>query len=194
MRDVSADVKGRAKTNEAALNWLLLCSGGEADKAQAVQICRWYEARWSIEEYIRTLKTGWRPQTLQFDDQKSLLKCLAFDAITAWRVFSLQRLAKDQPDRLAIEFIDPDQIQVLRVLLHHQNRTFTIRTPPEPSIFHYVIDLARLAGFSPSKKQPIPGTKKLWQAETQLMISVQTYEAMCEMNLIDQDIWSSVSK
>ena len=28
----------------------------------------------------------------------------------------------------------------------------------------FVIDLARLAGFRPSKRQPLPGTKKIWQA------------------------------
>ncbi len=191
---VSAKEKGRSKPRKGALNWLLLCSEGTADQAHAVQICHWYEARWSIEEYIRTLKTGCRPQKRQFDDQKDRLKCLAFDAITTWRVFRLQRLAKDQPDRLAAEFMDADQIQVLRVLLHHQHRNFTTRPPPELSILQYVVDLARLAGFRPSKKQPLPGTKKLWQAETQLMISVQAYEAMREMNLIDQDIWSSMSK
>jgi len=193
---VSAREKGRSKSarGRQPLNWLLLCSEGEADARHAVQICQWYEARWSIEEYIRTLKTGCRSQERQFDDRQDLLKCLAFDAIAAWRVLSLQRLAKYQPCRLATECIDPDRIRVLRVLLHHQNRKFTIRPPPDLGIRQYVIDLARLAGFSPTAKQPLPGTRKLWQAETQLMMGVHTFEAMNAMNLIDQDVWSSVSK
>ena len=191
---VSAKEKIRPKSGKDPLNWLLLCSEGETDARHAVQVCRWYEARWSVEEYIRTLKTGCQSQKRQFDDRQDLLKCLAFDAITAWRVFSLQRLAKCQPHRLATEFIDPDQIRVLGVLLHSLNRKFTIRPPPEMNILQYVVDLARLAGFSPTKRQPIPGTRKLWQAETQLMISVQAYQAMREMNLINQDAWSSMSK
>ncbi len=42
------------------LNWLLLCSEGEADAANAIRICQWYESRWGIEEYVRVLKSGFR--------------------------------------------------------------------------------------------------------------------------------------
>ena len=83
------------------LNWLLLCSEGEADAANAIRICQWYESRWGIEEYFRVLKSGFRVEKRKFDDVKDLLKCLAFDAITAWRVFNLQRQAKYEPQRLA---------------------------------------------------------------------------------------------
>ena len=80
--------------NNAPLNWLLLCSEGSADAASARRICQWYEKRWSIEEYFRVLKSGAQVEARRFDDAHDLLKCLAFDAITAWRVFDLQRLAK----------------------------------------------------------------------------------------------------
>ena len=79
------------------LNWLLLCSEGEADASNALRICQWYEARWGIEEYFRVLKSGTRISKRQCDDAVDLVKCLAFDAITAWRVFELQRLARSEP-------------------------------------------------------------------------------------------------
>ena len=76
------------------LNWLLLCSEGEADAANAIRICQWYESRWGIEEYFRVLKSSCRVEKRKFEDVEDLLKCLVFDAITAWRVFDLQRQAK----------------------------------------------------------------------------------------------------
>ncbi len=39
---------------------------------------------------------------------------------------------------------------------------FPSKCPPDVRTF--VIDLARLAGIRPSKRQPLPGTEKIWQA------------------------------
>ena len=61
----------------------------------------WYEARWGIEEYFRLLKAD------------SLVKCLAFDAITAWRVFALDRYARDAPATPLGEVLSEDEQEVI---------------------------------------------------------------------------------
>ena len=81
------------------LRWLLLCSEGEATPDWADRIRQWYETRWSIEEFFRVLKTGTRIEDRRLDDAEDLRKCLAFDAVTAWRVFDLDRAARETPDR-----------------------------------------------------------------------------------------------
>ncbi len=134
------------------LNWLLLCSEGEADGANTLRVCQWYETRWGIEEFFRTLKTGCQIEKRQFDDADDLLKCMTFDAITAWRVLDLERMAKYEPDRLASDTIGEDEINIQRVLLHHIHCRYDIRPPPGLTIRHYVVDMGRLAGFSPTKK------------------------------------------
>ena len=73
------------------LRWLLLSSEGDATAEWAVRICGWYETRWSIEEYFRALKTGTCIENRRLDDADGLRKSLAFDAITAWRMFELAR-------------------------------------------------------------------------------------------------------
>ena len=73
------------------LRWLLLSSEGDATAEWAVRICRWYETRRSIEEYFHVLKTGTCIEDRRLDDADGLRKSLAFDAITAWRVFELER-------------------------------------------------------------------------------------------------------
>lgn len=180
------------------LNWFLLCTEGGADVGNAVRICQWYEARWGIEEYFRALKTGCQVEERQFDDVEDLMKCLAFDAITAWRVFDLQRVAKKEPDRLAAEVVEPDELEVCQLLLHEVDRRCPIRPPPELTILDYVVGLGRIAGFSPTRRQPVPGTKKLWQATTTLMISIQAinyYKATLHDDANDgQNTVSSASK
>ena len=75
----------------------------------------------------------------------------------------LERRARDTPDRPALEWFSEHEINVLYIWLRHRR---IIRAPPEtpPDIRTFVIDLARLAGFRPSKRQPLPGTEKIWQA------------------------------
>ena len=73
------------------LRWLLLSCEGDATAEWAVRICGWYETRRSIEEYFHVLKTGTCIEDRRLDDADGLRKSLAFDAITAWRVFELER-------------------------------------------------------------------------------------------------------
>ena len=90
---------------KAGLNWLLLCTEGEVDADNALRICQWYETRWGIEEYFRIVKSGCKIQKRQFHKAERLLKCLAFDAITAWHVFDTYRRAKAHPDTSAKEVV-----------------------------------------------------------------------------------------
>ena len=73
-------------SNGSPLRWLLLCTEGEATADNALRILHWYRRRWVVEEFFRVLKSGIRIEERRFDEVKDLLKCLAFDAITAWRV------------------------------------------------------------------------------------------------------------
>ena len=87
------------------LDWMLTVSRGEPDPETVREVVGWYEARWSIGEWFRVLKSGTRIGDRQPGTDDDLRKCLAFDAITACRVLHLQRLARDRPD--AYQFITP---------------------------------------------------------------------------------------
>ena len=73
----------------------------------------WYERRWGIEEYFRLLKSGTRIVDRRLRDAQALGKCLTFDAITAWRVFSPERYARDAPGTPAEEVLTADEMTVI---------------------------------------------------------------------------------
>ena len=176
----------KAPTGHEPLNWFLLCSEGEADSDNAARIVGWYEKRWGIEEYFRVVKSGCQVEKRQFDDAEDMLKCLAFDAITAWRVFDLHRMAKYEPNLRAAEVIEAEEFKVLEVLLFHIGRRL-IRPPPEMTILEYTVDLGRISGFRPTNRQPMPGTKILWMARKKQMESIQTINAYNAYNAMQQD-------
>ncbi len=86
-----------ARRLQKVLGWLLLTTGGSADAAGAEEVVRYYELRWRIERFFHALKTGTRMEDRKLDRADVLRKCLAFDAITAFRVWGLALLAREKP-------------------------------------------------------------------------------------------------
>ena len=85
-------------SGKEGLHWVLLTTEGDETAEDAVRTVKWYEARWSIEEYFKALKTGTGIKERRFDCADDLRKCLAFDVVTAYRVFDLERMAREKPD------------------------------------------------------------------------------------------------
>ena len=56
------------------------------------------------------------------------------------------------------------------------------RGPPGMTIAGFVVLTGGLAGFHPSKRQPLPGTQKLWEGVKFLSQAVITIQAMQEWN------------
>ncbi len=162
-----------------ALEWLLVSSEGGPTAEWAERIVGWYEARWGIEEYFRVLKSGTRIEDRRLHEADALVKCLAFDAITAWRVFNLDRYARDAPDTPADDVLSGDERQVIGLVV----RAERLLPPAErgrpfpPDIRSWVVLLARMAGWRPSKRRPLPGNEVLWRAFVQLQTMVRVTQA-----------------
>ena len=167
---------------EKPLEWLLVSSDGEPTKRDALRIVQRYESRWGIEEYFRVVKSGMRIQDRRLRTGAGLAKCLAFDAIEAWRVFQLDRYARDAPDTPASEVL-PAQERYVIDTLSSRGRLLPPRQrgrPPPGDIQSYVVRLARTVGFIPSKRRPLPGNEILWRAWLDLQRSVRMLQAAAE--------------
>ena len=135
--------------------------GGSDGAAWAERIVGWYEARWGIEEYFRVLKSGTRIEDRRLQEADALVKCLAFDAVTAWRVFSLDRYARDAPETPAEEVLTEDERQVIGTVVRAERLLPPAESgkPFPPDIRSWVVLLARMAGWRPSKRRPLPGNE-----------------------------------
>ena len=147
------------------LHWLLLTTEGEANIEQARKVIRWYELRWHIETWFSVLKNGTSITTRQFDHADDLRKCLVFDAVTACHIHDLNYMARNNPDVPAKIVVGAIQVRCLYDYLYYRGVRRSRAPPnPNPTIRTFVIDLASVAGFESRKSQPLPGTRKLWQA------------------------------
>ena len=165
-------------------SWLLLASRGEACAEDAKAAVRRYRRRWTIEEFFRVLKTGLRVEERRFDRADDLRKCLAFDAATACRVFDIARAARETPDAPAVDAVPEDAPGILRIALRSCGAR--PRAPPDPTIREFIIELARIAGFQASRRQPLPGILKLWAAWTIFAPQMQLYRTMRAHGMINE--------
>ena len=141
------------------LHWLLLTTEGEPSAEQARKVIAFYERRWSIETWLCVLKTGTRVEDRRLDDADDLRKCLVFDAITACHIHDLNFMARTSPQTPADEVVEQDM-----VFTNTSTSSASCAPGHRPDIRTFVADPAKVAGFDPTKRQPLPGTSKLWEA------------------------------
>ena len=93
----------------------------------------------------------------------------------------LALLARKRPNDPASRHVSVGDIQALCALASHHG--FKVpQVPPEMTIAGFVVLTDGLAGFHPSKRQPLPGTQKLWEGVKILSPAVITVKAMHEWN------------
>ena len=83
---------------EEPLQWLLLTTLVVETFEQAVEKLDWYVARWGIEVYHRTLKSGCEIEERQLGSADRIETCLAIDLVVAWRIFHLTKLGGEVPE------------------------------------------------------------------------------------------------
>ncbi|MYB34934.1 MAG: hypothetical protein F4X92_07400 [Gammaproteobacteria bacterium] len=103
---------------------------------------------------------------------------LSFDAITAWRVFGLQMLAKSDPDELASRIVDPEEIEICQILLISMlYRTLSSPAPHDLIVREHADQVGKLAGFLPTGRQPLRGNRLPWLGMVELPRGVRSIRA-----------------
>lgn len=108
------------------------------------------------------------------------VNCLEFDAVTAWRTFSLGRCAKDEQEASSSEVPTGDEQEVIGIVVRgkrllspaERNRSFP------PDIRSWVVLLARIAGWQPSIRCPVPGNEGSWRAYLQVQTTARVTQAV----------------
>lgn len=150
------DSKGKSvfDSDERAI-WYLLTSLEIENQSGIERVATFYALRWRIERLHYTLKSGaLEVEKLQFDDLETTINALAFYSIVAWQILAIVYLTREEKDEAASLCFEEKEIALLEVMSRK-----VIKTVKEATLA-----LAKLAGFAPSKRQPMPGIKVLAQS------------------------------
>ncbi len=145
---------------KAPLEWLLLTTIEVTTLEQAIQILTWYTARWGIEVYHRTLKSGCNIEERQLHHADRIEACLAIDMVVAWRIYHLIRQLADReaPDVPCSVFFEEAEWKAL-ACYKTQSPIPPVKPPTLREAIHMV---ASLGGFLGRKCDGEPGTKAMW--------------------------------
>lgn len=156
-----------------AVHWCLLTTHAVDDLARAREIVRWYQARWTIEQVFRTLKSaGAQAETSQVTEARRFVKLAVTALIAAVRIVQLviaRDAATNQPIGDAANPRDTPMLQAFNAKL--EGRTALLKNPHDPaSLAWFAWIVARLGGWSgyTSKGYKPPGPKTIARGLTKL--------------------------
>jgi hypothetical protein len=152
----SFDSQGKSVFDpEQRVIWYLLTSLPVTKVEEMERWTYFYALRWRIERLHYTLKSGALDvEKLQFDDLTTTLNALAFYSIVAWQILAIVYLTRHAQDAVATKCFTEQEIKVLEAT----------SKKPLPTVKAATLALAKLVGFAPSKRQPLPGIKMLAMA------------------------------
>jgi hypothetical protein len=153
------------------IEWMLLTSVTVSTFEHAVERAEWYAARWGIEVFHRTLKSGCRIKDRQLGTAKRLQACLGIDMVVAWRIYHLTMLGREMPEHPCTAFFEEVEWKALHCY-HHKT---PIAPEQPPSMAEAVRMLGAMGGHLGRKRDGPPGTQVLWRALQRLDTAVQMY-------------------
>jgi hypothetical protein len=96
------------------VEWWLWTTEPVSSAAETLAVVDAYRARWVIEDYFKSLKTGCAYEKRQLETARALLNALAVLAPVAWRLLVLRTLARDRADAPASAALTALQLKCLR--------------------------------------------------------------------------------
>ena len=139
------------------VSWLLMTTLPIETVDDTRRIIDYYVARWTVEIYFRTLKTGCRVEDIQLEKTHRLKNCLAFYQIIAWRVLYLTYLNRTSPTLpCTAVFTDSEWKSVWRVV---NKKTL----PSKPPILSTMMQmLSQLGGYNNRATEAPVGPQPIW--------------------------------
>ncbi len=139
------------------VSWLLITTLPIETDADVLKIIDYYVARWAVEIYFRTLKTGCKVEDIQLETKHRLKNCLAFYQIIAWRVLYVTYLNRSCPKLpCTAVFADSEWKSVWRV----------VTKKPLPKKVPLLCDImpliTQLGGYNNRAKEAPPGPQPVW--------------------------------
>ena len=100
--------------------------------------------------------------------------CLAVLSVVAIRVFQLRCALENQPDEPAEQMGTAAEIQVVKRIIKHKRKRFTVRD--------FVRGVAKLGGFLGRKCDGEPGVRTLWRGYQRLQDMLQGFQLHASLN------------
>lgn len=153
--------------DKEALEWILFTTLPIKTIEDVLQYVKYYTYRWVIERFHFILKQSMAIEKIQIDDFTRLFNVIQIYSVIAWHVLFLYRLGKLDEKSPANQYFEQQSIEILEIISNKKIQY----------VNDFILALAQLAGFYPTKQQPNPGEKTLTQAIIRFFSLYQGFNA-----------------
>jgi hypothetical protein len=164
-----------APTLSEPLHWVLLTTEVVDDAQAALQVVRYYELRWRIEDYHKAWKSGIGVERQRFQSMGNLERMLVVTAFLAVRLLQLRGLLDKPADTDGTtcgQVLSEDEWKVLWVSTE-PNKPLPKTAPPAHWAFYAI---AKLGGFTDTKRTGRVGWDTIWHGWFRLQERLQGYQ------------------
>ncbi|ABS25509.1 IS4 family transposase [Anaeromyxobacter sp. Fw109-5] len=137
--------------NSEPVEWWLWTNESVATTDDVLAVVDTYRARWVIEEFFKSLKTGCSIEKRQLESGAALLNALAVLASVAWRLLALRTLARDASDAPAATALTSVQVKCLRFAYKKRRKR---ELPESLTVREAMLAVAALGGHLVSNGDP----------------------------------------
>jgi len=99
---------------EDPIEWVLFTTEAVDTADQLHAVVDYYQYRWIIEEFFKSLKTGCSFEKRQLESFHALSNALAVFSIIAWRMLLARAVARAYPERTATSVLSQTQLRLVR--------------------------------------------------------------------------------
>jgi hypothetical protein len=164
-----------APAQSEPLQWVLLTTEAVSSAEEARQVVRYYELRWRIEDYHKAWKSGVGVERQRFQTVDNLERMLVITAFLAVRLLQLrERLDApvDKPETTCETVLSEDEWKVLWLSTEHLQPLPKIA----PSARWAFYAIAKLGGFTDTKRTGRPGWDTIWHGWFRLRERLDGYQ------------------
>jgi hypothetical protein len=151
------------------LDWVLYTSLPVENFEDACRVIGYYEKRWLIEEWHKSLKTGCREEDRQIKAAERLEAMTGLLSVVAVRLVQLKAVARTTPERAAATVVPWTWIQML-------SRVRRLRNSTNLTIRQFYRELAKLGGFLGRTRDGEPGWITIWRGWEKLHLMIRGAE------------------
>lgn len=150
------------------LHWRLMTTMYAGSFEDCKYIAKCYGARWTIEEFHKTLKSGCKVERLQFETISRLKPAIALLSVVACQVMYLTKYARSHPEAPATYVATEEEIETVESWVSiNRYRNYEIKNMAD-----YVRGIGFIGGFRGRKSDGEPGVQAVWQGIRGLSILV----------------------
>lgn len=142
--------------DEEAIEWVLMTTLSVSTMEEAIRILQIYKARWQIEVFFRTLKSGCKIEELYLQNPDRMLPLIAMYLIVTWRIMYLMKLSRCHPEIPAEIVFEEDEWKVAFQMSTGKKPT------SQPTLREIIRMIASFGGFLGRKSDGEPGPEQIW--------------------------------